>query len=329
MFLAGDLGGTKTILAEFEPTDDGVKTVRESKFASRSYPTFSAMLAEFLASRTGRPLKSACFGVAGTVVNGVCHTTNLPWALDDRVLAGTIGVARVKLLNDLEATAYGVLTLPASDLAVLNPGASPSPSRAGNVAVVAAGTGLGEALLYWDGTHYHPIASEGGHADFAPTTERQIELWRFLRGQAGDHVSGEKVLSGPGFLNIYHFLRDEKGHDEPSWLAEEIRSGSANAVISAHGLAGDVPLCVETVTLFASIYGAEAGNAALRYLATGGVFLAGGIAPKLLPMLRSGAFLDAFARKGRFHDFLAGLEVSVSLNPKAALQGAAHYALRL
>lgn len=329
MFLAGDLGGTKTLLAEFEPTDDGLTPVREASFPSRQYPTFEAILAEFLSGRSGPPLKSACFGVAGTVVNGATQMTNVRWSLVESDLARAVGVGRVKLLNDLEATAYGVLTLPAAEIAVLNPEASPTPSRAGNVAVVAAGTGLGEAMLYWDGTRYNPIASEGGHADFAPRTEREVELWHYLRERVGGHISYERVLSGPGFSNIYGFLKDRCGFQEPSWLTDELKSGDPNAVISRHGLIGDVPLCAETLSMFAAIYGAEAGNAALRCVATGGVFLAGGIAPKILPALRSRAFLDSYSDKGRYRDFLQGIEVGVSLNPLAALKGAAHYATRL
>jgi glucokinase len=216
-------------------------------------------------------------------------------------------------------------------VAVLNPGASPSPSRAGNIAVIAAGTGLGEAMLYWDGALYHPIASEGGHADFGPRTEREVKLWHFLRGLYGRHVSYERVLSGPGFFNIYKFLRDNRYFDEPSYLARELKQagGDPNAVIAAHRLAGDVPLCAATVAMFASIYGAEAGNQALRCVALGGVFLGGGIAPKLLPALKSPAFLDSFHAKGWFAPFLERVEVSVALNPKAALHGAAHFAARL
>jgi glucokinase len=329
MFLAGDIGGTKTLLGVFEPTDDGLKVVHEGSFPSKSYATFDAVLAEFLAGRTGPMLRAACFGVAGTVVNGRCQLTNLPWVLAEKALADGIGVPRVKLLNDLEATAFGMLTLPASDTAVLQPGASPTPSRAGNIAVIAAGTGLGEAMLYWDGTRYHPIASEGGHAEFGPTSDREVGLWQFLRKRFGGHVSYERVLSGPGFLNIYDFLKEEGTLEEPTWLAEKIQKGHANAVISEHGLAGDVPLCVETLSTFASIYGAEAGNQALRCVAVGGVFVGGGIAPKLLPALRSRSFLDSFSDKGRFEGFLKGIEVCAALNPRAALLGAAHYDARL
>ncbi len=328
MLLAGDLGGTKTLLGLFEMTDDGIQPVRQASFVSRSYPKFESILAEFLDGRDGPTLRGACFGVAGTVVNGHCRLTNLPWVFDEKGLAGTIGVPRVKLLNDLEATAFGMLSLPASEMAVVQPGALANPSRAGNIGVIAAGTGLGEAMLFWDGRRYHPVASEGGHADFGPRTETEWDLWRFLRDRFGGHVSYERVLSGPGFLNIYDYLKDRQIHPEPAWLAEEIRAGQANAVISEHGLAGDDPLCAETVAMFASIYGAEAGNQALRCVAVGGVFLGGGIAPKLLPALRSEHFQEGFTDKGRFAGFLRGIEVSVALNPEAALVGAAHYAGR-
>lgn len=330
MYLAGDIGGTKTLLGEYEPADEGgLREVRKASFPSREHASFDEVLAAFLTGRSGPPVKSACFGVAGTVVNGRCQATNLPWRLDETKLAGVVGVPRVKLLNDLEATAFGMLALPAEEMTVLHQGASLSPSRTGNIAVIAAGTGLGEAMLYWDGDRYHPIASEGGHADFGPRTEREVELWKYLRRRIGGHISNERVLSGPGFLNIYKFLKSEGVHQEPPWLTEKINAGDPNGVIAEHGLAGDVPLCVETVEMFVSAYGAEAGNCALRCVAVGGVFLGGGIAPKLLPALRSRAFLDSFTDKGRFTAFLQGVEVSVTLNPRAALLGAAHYAARI
>lgn len=329
MFLAGDLGGTKTLIAEFEATDDGLRQTHEETYVSREHTTFESILDAFLSWRSGPAPDTACFGVAGTVINGKSRATNLPWSLDERSLSRKLGGAKVKLLNDLETTAYGVLMLPAAEVEVLNPGACLTPSRAGNIAVVAAGTGLGEAMLFWDGTHFHPVASEAGHADFAPGNEREVELWHYLRDQLHGHVSYERVLSGPGVSNIYHFLRDQGYHEEPDWLAKEIATGDANATIVKHGLAGEVTLCVETVNMFASIYGAEAGNAALRCVATGGVFLAGGIAPKILPVLKSPAFLDRFTAKGRYMKFLHEVEVSVSLNPSASLLGAAHYARRL
>ena len=325
MFLAGDLGGTKSLLGEFQPRDGALVQVRLESYPSRSYPTFDAILGEFLDGRTGPPIASACLGVAGTVFDGRCHMTNLPWLLEETALADAIKTPKVKLLNDLESTAFGTLFLPPGEVAVLAAGPGSAP-RGGNVAVIAAGTGLGEAMLYWDGDRYHPVASEGGHADFSPRDDREVELWKHLRKRFEGHVSFERVLSGPGLFNIYTFLRDEGLYEEPGWLAAKFAGKDPNVVISEHGAAGGVPICVETLAMFASIYGAEAGNAALRCVATGGVYLGGGIAPKLLPVLKSGAFMDAFTNKGRFAGFLGGLKVSVSLNPHAALLGSAHYA---
>jgi glucokinase len=209
----------------------------------------------------------------------------------------------------------------------LNAGATPG--RKGTIAVIAAGTGLGEALLYTDGTDYHPIASEGGHADFAPRTDEEIELLRYLRGRFNGHVSYERVLSGPGIDNIYCFLRDTHRAPEPTWLAEKLASGDRSAVIAESGLAGSAPLCVKTLELFSVIYGAEAGNLALKCLALGGVFVAGGIAAKILPVLRNGSFMRGLTDKGRFAALMERLPVTVSLNPRTALLGAAHFALRL
>jgi len=202
-------------------------------------------------------------------------------------------------------------------------------SRKGNIAVIAAGTGLGEAMLYWDQAQYHPAASEGGHADFAPRTDQEMELLRYLRTKFHGHVSYERVLSGPGFYNLYGFLRDTQGTPEPSWLTEELKSGDPSAVISTAGLQGRDRTCVQTLELFAEIYGAEAGNLALKCLAVGGVFVTGGIGPKILRVLQNGSFLRAFTDKGRFTDLMRSLRVSVVLNPRTPLLGAAHYALRL
>ena len=218
--------------------------------------------------------------------------------------------------------------LGASELCVLQAGTVPK--RKGNVGVIAAGTGLGEAMLYWDGRRYHPIASEGGHADFAPRDEREIDLLQVLRTRFGDHVSYERVLSGPGIHILYEFLRDRGDFPEPPWLARTIADGpDPTAVIASLGLVGDQPLCTATLQMFASIYGAEAGNHALRSVALGGVYVGGGIAPKLLPVLRNGQFMSSFLAKGRLGTLLQTLEVSISLNPRTALWGAAHYAAEL
>ena len=331
MLLAGDIGGTKTVLAVFEPAGDGLTLVREGVYPSQGFATFDAILAEFLggAGATKPGLRSGCFGVAGAVVDGRCQTTNLPWVLDEWALAEAIGVPRVKLLNDLEAAAFGMLVLGPDELEVLQPGGSPSAGGRGNIGVIAAGTGLGEAILYWDGERHHPIASEGGHGDFGPRTDLEIDLLRYLRATLGGHVSYERVLSGPGLHNIYQFLRDRGDYAEPAWLAERLGAGDPNAAISQLALAGADPLCVAAVDLFCTIYGAEAGNLALRCVALGGVYVGGGIAPKLLPALKKGDFLRGFNEKGRLTELLRRIAVKVALNPRAPLLGVAHYATRL
>lgn len=326
MILAGDIGGTKTVLALFEHTSSDLQQVRDGVFHSGNYRSFDDVLKEFL-STDAPTLSAACFGVAGPVIDGRTQITNLPWILEEGALAALTKAARVKLLNDLEASAYGALFLRDDERSVLNPGAAPN--RKGNIAVIAAGTGLGEAILYSDGTHFHPIASEGGHADFAPRTDEQIELLRYLRARFDGHVSYERLLSGPGIRNIYDFLRDTRYAPEPAWLADKLTSGDPSATIAEHGLAGAEPLCVKTLDLFSGIYGAEAGNLALKCLAVGGVSITGGIAPKLLPVLRNGSFMRGFTDKGRFATLMERMPVAVALNPRAPLLGAAHFALRV
>jgi glucokinase len=327
MILAGDIGGTKTAVALFDEGDGSLRSVREATFQSMEHPSLEAILSQFLQAEPPVALRAACFGVAGPVLEGKSQATNLPWRLDEQVLSAGLGGPRVKLLNDLEAMAYGMLDLRPEDFSDLNPGVRSG--RKGNMAVIAAGTGLGEALLYWDGERYHPLASEGGHADFAPRTDEEIELLRYLHAKYSGHVSCERVLSGPGFNDMYLFLRDRSHAPEPPWLAEQMKSGDPNAAITAVGLAGRDPVCVATVEMFAVLYGAEAGNLALKCMAIGGVFVGGGIAPKMLPALRNGSFLRGFTDKGRFCDLLRGIAVRVALNPRAPLLGAAHYALRL
>jgi glucokinase len=264
---------------------------------------------------------AACFGVAGPVVDGRCVATNLPWVLDEAGLASSIPARRVRLLNDLEATGYGVLALPPAALVTLHAGAP----RPGTMVLIAAGTGLGEALLIWDGARHRVVGSEGGHADFAPRTDLEVELLRFLRKEFG-RVSYERVLSGPGLLNIYRFLRAQGRAAEPAWLRARIESEDPSAVVAEVGLAGSDPVCVQALDLFAAIYGAEAGNLALKALAVGGVFVAGGIAPKIRAKLEDGTFVTAFCDKGRFAALMASIPVRLSLEPRAALLGAARVA---
>ena len=277
MILAGDIGGTKTNLACFQQEGGSQAPVVQRSFSSGDYPGLEAILKEFIAGQAFS-LHGACFGIAGPVLDGRCEATNLPWLVDVRSLQRTLKLEAVGLINDLEATAYGIRALPEETFSVLNPGQS---QPEGTIAVIAAGTGLGEAALVWGGQQYRAMATEGGHADFAARNELEIELLRRLSKQFG-RVSYERVLSGPGLVTIYQFLKESGRGDEPTWLAEQLAAGDPSAVISEHALSGRSELCVKALDLFVSIYGAEAGNLALKTLAYGGVYLGGGIAPKIL-----------------------------------------------
>jgi glucokinase len=324
MILAGDIGGTKTVVALYGSQGDELKLVRDGTFPSREHAALEEILAKFLHGETKLSLKAACFGVAGAVIEGKATTTNLPWKLDEVELARSLKAPRAKLLNDLEAAAYGMLYLKPDELAPLNPHAQPR--RKGNVAVIAAGTGLGEAMLFWDGTRHHPMASEGGHADFAPRTDLEIDLYKWLRAKFG-RVSYERVLSGPGFTNIFQFLRETGQYQETAALKERLAAGGDPSIpVTQLGLTGEDPLSVATCELFCSIYGAEAANLALKCVAVGGTYVGGGIAPKMLSALKKGGFLKAFIEKGRFSGLMQSLHVDVALNPRAPLIGAAHFA---
>jgi glucokinase len=325
MILAADVGGTKTAVGLFVPDKSGLQVVAERTFQNAEYTSMEAVLGAFRALAPQAPPDVACLGVAGPVRNGRCQVTNLPWRIEENQLAANLRVRRVKLLNDLEATALGTPHLEPTDLARLDDAGAPGD---GNVGVIAAGTGLGEAMLYWDGARYHPLASEGGHADFAPRTEREVELLRYLWRKLGPHASYERVLSGPGLHLIYNFLR-EGGPPEPTWLTREMLHEDPSMVIAQNAIAAGDPVCAQALETFCSIYGAEAGNLALKCLAVGGVFVAGGIAGKILPALRQGTFMAAFTDKGRFAPFMRSLRVHVVLSPRTALLGAAHFALTL
>jgi len=324
MLLAGDIGGTKTNLAFFEVDGPRLRTVAEATYPSHGHPGPQQILQAFLTAHA-RSVERICLGIAGPVHQGRVVTPNLPWTVDAAILANAFGCP-VNLLNDLEANAHGLRVLAPEDFAVLNPG---SPDAAGNAALISAGTGLGEAGLYWDGTRHHPFASEGGHADFAPTSPLEWDLVAYLDRPFG-HMSYERVLSGPGLHNIYNFLRQRSGaDDELRALQSKLGISDPSAAISQLALSGQNRLCEQALDLFVSIYGAEAGNLALKLLATGGVFLGGGIAPKILPKLRQPNFLDAFVAKGRMKALLESIPIRVVLNPKAALLGAARYAADL
>lgn len=324
MILAGDIGGTNTRLALFAEGESPLHCVAEETFRSQHHPNLDTIVRTFLASHDGA-VTAACFGVAGPVKQGRCETTNLAWVVDAAVLASILGTEHVWLINDLEATAYGIATLTANDWLVLHAGA---PDAVGNSAVIAAGTGLGEAGLHWDGNAYQPFACEGGHTDFAPRNELEIELLRYLLARFG-RVSYERVLSGPGLHTLYQFFRDTGRGVEPPWLAEELTQRDPAAVISQAGLEEKNELCVQALNLFATLYGAEAGNLALKVMATGGVFIGGGIAPKILPKLEEPFVLEAFFAKGRMRPLLEAMPVRVITNPKVALCGAAMHALGL
>ncbi|MDD2723790.1 MAG: glucokinase [Methylovulum sp.] len=324
MILAGDIGGTKTVLALVDKNKEGgLVCEHEQTFSSLAYPEFTDILQEFLPPETS--ISAACFGVAGPVVRQRCQTTNLPWLLDGEELKSSLGTGQVKLLNDLEAMALGMLHLSDGDWLELNPNAQ---AQTGNIAVIAAGTGLGEAILYWDGNRHHPMATEGGHCDFAPQTEQQDALLEYLRNKYPGHVSYERLISGMGFGNIYDFLCE---HDfATACLAvPEVNDHEAgidrNAVISRLGVSGEDALCAEAVRLFVELYGAEAGNLVLKALAMGGVFIGGGIAPKILPLMQDGRFIEAFKAKGRFAGLLDKVSVKMSLNPRTPLLGAMNY----
>jgi glucokinase len=327
MILAGDIGGTKTVLALFEKGSAGLRPVRDATFSSSGHDSLEAIVGRFLRDASSPSIETTCFGVAGPVIGGRVAATNLPWVIDEASLVRATGARRAKLLNDLEATAYGMLELGDDEFAVLSPGSGVD--RPGNAVVIAAGTGLGQALLVWDGERHLPVASEGGHVGFAPRDDREVELLRFLRGEYGSHVSYERLLSGPGLHNVYRFLRASGGEPEPDWLTARIRAEDPGAVIGDVGVAGGDPVCAATVEWFASIYGAQAGDLALTALAVGGVFVGGGIAPKILPVLERGGFLRAFIDKGRFSKLVEEMPVRVSLDPRTPLRGAARYAAEL
>ena len=324
MVLAGDVGGTKTVLAVLEPgtgQSPRMTIVREATLPSREIDTLEGAVEAFLLGAPRLTVRAACVGVAGPVIDGRCVATNLPWEVHERRLAAAVH-APTRLINDLEAAAHGVLTLPADKFLTLQEG---KPKPGANMALIAAGTGLGEALMIADGQDFRVVPSEGGHADFAPHDEAQIDLLRFLRAEFG-HVSWERVLSGPGLHSIYRFLQMRAGHAAPEWLRERLQREDPGTVVGEVGLAGRDPVCAEALDMFVTIYGAESGNLALEVLALGGVIIGGGIAPKIQAKLADGRFIAAFRAKGRLDALLSSIPVRVTLDPRAPLWGAARLA---
>ncbi len=333
MILAGDVGGTKVHLALYSFAGGRLQPVRDQKFPATEFPTLDAVVEAFL---TGSPkgtadqdksereqIIAACFGCPGPVRAGRIKLTNLPWTLDTHDLAQSLGIQHIFLINDLEANGYGIPELAAESIVTLHEGDA---SAVGHRGLIAAGTGLGEALLIWDGAKHRPIPSEGGHCDFAARTDREVGLLNYLRKTLNGHVSWERVVSGIGIKNIYAYLRDVEKMDEPAWLRERMAAEDPNAAIGQCAEDGSSELCAETMATFAAAYGAETGNIALKVLAAGGMYLGGGIAPKSLKTLQAGAFMRAFLDKGRLSPVLEAMPVRVILDDTCALKGAAAYA---
>ncbi len=316
MILAGDIGGTKVRLACF---DGRGKVVREEKFASREFRDFKEILDRFIKKEDA--ISSACFGIAGPVCDRKCKATNLPWEVSALDLEASCKIPRVDLINDLEANAWGLRSLSKEEFFVVNEGKV----QEGNQALIAAGTGLGEAGLYWDGKQHHPFACEGGHTDLGATHTEELALLSHLIAEYG-HVSYERVVSGPGLYELYRFLIDTKREKEDRKIAERMKTEDPPLVITEQGVGGGCLVCSRVCRMFLSLYGSESGNLALKFFALGGVFIGGGIAPRLVSLFKEGEFMRAFLNKGRFASLLSKIPVKIVLNDKAALLGAFAYA---
>ena len=322
LILAGDVGGTKTYLGLFDATQADCEPLVESRYQTRDFANLESLLAAFV-DKTGKRPQRVVLGVPGPVGQIPVKAVNLPWLIDPHPVRAALGIEQVHLLNDLQATAYGALVLKPKDLHVLNEGQY---DPQGNVAVIAAGTGLGEGGLCWTGTHHVAVASEGGHASFAPGTPLEVELWHWLFERFG-HISWERVVSGPGLGHIYDFLRDSGRGEEPDWLAARLAAGDRSGAIAKAATEGASPLAEMALELFVSLYGAEAGNLALKMLSTRCLYIGGGIAPKLLGQFQKGTFMQAFVEKGRMADTLRAIPVKLILNDKTALLGAAYWGI--
>jgi glucokinase len=320
MILAGDVGGTKVRLAVFEKKKE-VTCVDEEKFASRDFPDLSTLLKVFLSHEHRKNISTACLGIAGPVKEGMCKATNLPWEISAKVLQDDLHIPRVHLINDLEANAWGLNCLAPEEFFAVNVGKETK----GNRALISPGTGLGEAGLYWDGATHRPFACEGGHCDFGPTNEEEVALLNYLL-KKHKHVSYERILSGPGLYQIYRFLIDTGLELEDPIIAALIQQKEPQRVITEKAASGENKACIRACRLFVKLLGSEAGNLALKFLAVGGIFIGGGIAPHLTSFIQEGSFMEAFTEKGRLSSILAKIPIKVVLNEKTALLGAARYA---
>ena len=316
--LTGDIGGTNSRLAVATSIEGRLELSHERRYPSMEHHSLQDILEHYLA-HLGEPMGGAALGLPGPVANGHCDVTNLPWVVDARTLEADTGISRIVLLNDLEAAAWGIDSLSKEALFVLQPGASGSQ---GNRSVIAAGTGLGEAGMYWDGSRHHPFATEGGHASFAPRSDLEVDLLRWLEPRYGQ-VSWERLVSGPGLVHIFEFLSRHRGIAQPAGLQQAMKHGDPAAAIAQAANNHESPTCIEAMELFCSLYGAEAGNQALKLMATGGVYVGGGIAPKILAWLQRPAFLEAFRDKGKMQGLMEKIPVSIILDDRTALYGPA------
>ena len=323
MILAGEIGATRTRLAAFDTEANRLKCVVEQIYPSQEHNSLAEILPQFTRTE-GIPVHSACFGVAGPVRKGRSKISNLPWTIDAKELATQLKLPTVGLLNDLEAYAYGIDALESKDFICISPG---SENAEGNRAVISAKTGLGMAGLFWDGFRHHPFACEGGHADFAPKDALQTELLVHLQKKFG-RISCERILSGPGIKNIYDFLRDAQKAEEPEWLRTQLSSApDPPALISQLALAGKAAICDQTLAIFVSVFGAQAGNCALNFMSTGGIFIGGVIAAKIVPKMKDPVFLESFLDKGRMGAILKDMPVKIVVNDDCGIIGAARYTL--
>jgi glucokinase len=325
MILAGDVGGTKVHLALYKFQRGKLRSIRDQKFAASEFTSLDAVVKKFFEADpdSRSQIAAACFGVPGPVRAGHLKLTNLPWTLDAFDLSKSLNIEHLFLINDLEANGYGIPELDPEMVFTLH---DADATAVGNRGLISAGTGLGEALLIWDGHHHRSVGSEGGHCDFPPRNERDDALLRYLRQKFKGRVSLERVISGFGLQNVYGYLRDVEKLDEPKWLLDRMAAEDPNAVISQCAEDGSSPICFEAMQIFSAAYGAEAGNLALKVLAMGGLYVGGGIAPKILKTLKSGAFIQAFLDKGRLTPLLKSIPVRIILDETCALLGAAAYA---
>ncbi|HZY62218.1 MAG TPA: glucokinase [Edaphobacter sp.] len=322
MILAGDVGGTKIHLALYKFENGKLRSVRDQKYKAREFASLDIVIKKFLSESAGvtEQIVAACFGCPGPVRGGRLKLTNLPWTLDAYELSKALDIEHLFLVNDLEANAYGIPELAPDKICTLHPADAAS---VGHRALISAGTGLGEALMMWDGHQHRPVPSEGGHCDFAPRNDREIGLLQYLRHKFSGHVSYERIVSGQGIQNIYGYLRDVEKMEEPQWLRDRMATQDPNAVISTCAEDGSSSICFETMRTFSSAYGAEAGNLALKVLAMGGIYLGGGIPPKIIKTLQNSFFIEAFLDKGRLSPLLQSIPVRVILDDNCALLGAA------